>query len=164
MIFLKILIKWYNKCLSFSLLLDISSEWRIQSRIWNVYAPLRMFEALHNFLIFFTSTYSCIFINVCNIPQLECDHKDINNYNSIFVGVWNIRMATASTLLPDTQGVQFTARPAVLRTKENIKSRNGRSSSLSKPATDSQILLNFTEHFQRSNCIFTFWSSFINFQ
>lgn len=40
-------------------------------------------------------------------------------------------MATASTLLPDTQGVQFTARPAVLRTKENIKSRNGRSSSLS---------------------------------
>lgn len=66
-----------NKCLSFSLLLDISSEWRIQSRIWNVYAPLRMFEALHNFLIFFTSTYSCIFINVCNIPQLECDHIKI---------------------------------------------------------------------------------------
>lgn len=90
MIFPKILIKWYNKCLSFSLLLDISSEWRIQSRIWNVYAPLRMFEALHNFLIFFTSTYSCIFINVCNIPQLECDHKDINNYNFIFVGVWTL--------------------------------------------------------------------------
>lgn len=162
MIFLKILIKWYNECLSFRLHLDISSELSIQSRIWNVYAPLMMFEALHNF--FFTSTYSCIFINVCNIPQLECVHKDINNYNSIFVGVWNIRMATASTLLPDTQGVQFTARPAVLRTKENIKSRNGRSSSLSKPASDSQILLNFTEHFQRSNCIFTFWSSFINFQ
>nr|XP_022292188.1 EF-hand calcium-binding domain-containing protein 6-like isoform X2 [Crassostrea virginica] len=40
-------------------------------------------------------------------------------------------MATAGTLLPDTQGVQFTARPAVLRTKENIKPRSGRSSSLS---------------------------------
>lgn len=57
MIIPKILIKWYNKCLSFSLHLDISSEWSIQSRIWNVYAPLMMFEALHKILIFFTSTY-----------------------------------------------------------------------------------------------------------
>lgn len=159
MIFPKILIKWYNKCLSFRLHLDISSEWA-----YSLEYEMFMLHwwCLKHFII--TSTYSCIFINVCNIPQLECDHKDINNYNFIFVGVWNIRMATASTLLPDTQGVQFTARPAVLRTKENIKSRNGRSSSLSKPATDSQILLNFTEHFQRSNFIFTFWSSFINFQ
>lgn len=147
--------------MSFSLHLDISSEWSIQSRIWNVYAPLMMFEALHNFF-FFLPVDTVVYLSMFAI--LECVHKDINNYNSIFVGVWNIRMATASTLLPDTQGVQFTARPAVLRTKENIKSRNGRSSSLSKPATDSQILLNFTEHFQRSNCIFTFWSSLINFQ